>query len=493
MDCAVRAVSDDFIRTLGVVLTKIVSDVVPEYGSISCFNSINAPPISDYLVRIARYVNCSNECFVLALVYIDRIMKIHKFSVSVLNIHRLLITSVMLAAKFSDDVYYSNSFYAQVGGIKVAEMNLLEAQFLMLIKYQLFVNAKDYENCRKGVESSSNKIYTIPLLSQNNTNKNTNHNFNSTKLKYSNNNTLFNTNNSVFNSNNNTLFNTNNTPFNSNNTVFNTNNSVYNTNNTLFNTNNTLYNSNNNSVFNTNNTVYNSNNTVYSTNNSKVYNNSTFNGINGYSNGYASSKSLHDDLYNKLQLNKENNCRYNAADSNKGKAYNLYGYNNTVGHNYNALNYNTLNHNINQNPIHHNTTNRNNVNHNVKPEPINCYGSGFNQYSGYDYSSAFKNDDDYLITREKLSLSNYIYDFGAENRFARTESALTVSTSASDTQETPDEATLRDRETFRTKFDECEAFVNALETRFKDTLKKKSSSNVGTVQQLTLINLKNDW
>ncbi|UKJ89603.2 hypothetical protein MACJ_002854 [Theileria orientalis] len=161
MDCVVRATGDEFIRTLGVVLTKIVSDVAPEYGPISCFNSMNAPPISDYLTRIARYVNCSNECFVLALVYIDRIMRLHRFSVSVLNIHRLLITSVMLAAKFSDDVYYSNSFYAQVGGIKVAEMNQLEAQFLILINYHLFVDARDYENCRKGVESSSTKIYTL--------------------------------------------------------------------------------------------------------------------------------------------------------------------------------------------------------------------------------------------------------------------------------------------------------------------------------------------
>ncbi|AFZ81173.1 cyclin domain-containing protein [Theileria equi strain WA] len=160
-ECIASAAGEGFIKTLGAYLTKIVEESAPTIKCIiSTFNSVNAPPVSDYLARIARYVHCSNECFVLALVYIDRIVKYHKdFTVSVVNIHRLLITAIMLAAKFSDDVYYSNSFYAQVGGIKVSEINVLEAQFLMLINYQLYVNATDYENCRRGVEISSARPY----------------------------------------------------------------------------------------------------------------------------------------------------------------------------------------------------------------------------------------------------------------------------------------------------------------------------------------------
>ncbi len=56
---------------------------------------------------------CSGECFVLALVYIDRIIQSNpSFMVNSLNIHRLLITSVMLAAKFFDDQYFNNAYYA---------------------------------------------------------------------------------------------------------------------------------------------------------------------------------------------------------------------------------------------------------------------------------------------------------------------------------------------------------------------------------------------
>ncbi|GBE61669.1 cyclin2 related protein [Babesia ovata] len=119
---------------------------------------MNAPSISiaDYVSRIARHVRCSNECFVLALVYIERITRMHKdFAVSILNVHRLIITAVMLAAKFSDDVYYSNKFYAQVGGVNVAEINMLEAQFLTMLNFQLYVSALEYESCRMGVEKAN--------------------------------------------------------------------------------------------------------------------------------------------------------------------------------------------------------------------------------------------------------------------------------------------------------------------------------------------------
>ena len=44
------------------------------------------------------------------------------FVISSLNVHRLLITSIMLASKFFDDVYYNNAYYARVGGISNSEV-----------------------------------------------------------------------------------------------------------------------------------------------------------------------------------------------------------------------------------------------------------------------------------------------------------------------------------------------------------------------------------
>ncbi|KAK2198281.1 bifunctional Cyclin PHO80-like/Cyclin-like superfamily/Cyclin-like [Babesia duncani] len=149
-----KPTDEGFIKLLANVLTKIVQENRDNKGVVTRFHSLGIPPISiaDYIVRIAKHVRCSNECFVLAFVYIDRILKLHsEFCLSALNVHRFVITAVMLAAKFTDDVYYSNKFYALVGGVKVAEINLLESQFLILINYQLYVRTCDYEACRIGL------------------------------------------------------------------------------------------------------------------------------------------------------------------------------------------------------------------------------------------------------------------------------------------------------------------------------------------------------
>jgi len=115
--------------------------------SLSKFHALRPPTISikDYLIRIAKYAVCSSECFVLALVYIDRVIQRNPdFVVNSLNIHRLLITSVMLAAKFFDDQYFNNAYYAKVGGVPCNEMNSLEVEFLFMTNFTLFVPSEQY-------------------------------------------------------------------------------------------------------------------------------------------------------------------------------------------------------------------------------------------------------------------------------------------------------------------------------------------------------------
>jgi hypothetical protein len=56
-----------------------------------------------------------------------------------LNVHRVCITAILLAAKFFDDAYYNNAYYAKVGGVLVSEMNGLEVEFLFRINFSLHV------------------------------------------------------------------------------------------------------------------------------------------------------------------------------------------------------------------------------------------------------------------------------------------------------------------------------------------------------------------
>lgn len=113
---------------------------------VTKFHALRPPSISvkDYLHRICKYASCSAECFVLALVYIDRLIQQADFTISSLNIHRVVVTSVMLAAKFFDDHYYNNAYYAKIGGVPCLEMNALELEFLFLINFSLYVEPQSY-------------------------------------------------------------------------------------------------------------------------------------------------------------------------------------------------------------------------------------------------------------------------------------------------------------------------------------------------------------
>lgn len=78
-----------------------------ETQKISVFHGLTRPTISltAYLERIFKYANCSPSCFVVAYVYLDRFaQKQPSLPITSFNVHRLLITSVLVSAKFMDDM-----------------------------------------------------------------------------------------------------------------------------------------------------------------------------------------------------------------------------------------------------------------------------------------------------------------------------------------------------------------------------------------------------
>jgi len=147
----VPCAGNQFIDGLGIVLMRWVeatSSLDDKSRKMTHFHSARPPRLSicEYLARIRKYFVASDECYVLALVYIDRASKNDaSMAVCELNVHRLLIVASMLAAKFNDDAYYSNSYYATVGGISLKELNALEARFLKIMNWKLLVSPKDYE------------------------------------------------------------------------------------------------------------------------------------------------------------------------------------------------------------------------------------------------------------------------------------------------------------------------------------------------------------
>jgi len=136
--------SNTLAPVLSYILTKMVErndKIALDDSKRTVFHAQKAPLISlhRYLERVLSFAPCSNSCFIIALIYIDRIIQNSDFILNSLSVHRMLITSVMLATKFFDDETLNNQYYAKVGGLQVHEVNQLENKFLDLIEFDLTI------------------------------------------------------------------------------------------------------------------------------------------------------------------------------------------------------------------------------------------------------------------------------------------------------------------------------------------------------------------
>ncbi len=141
------------------------SDVLSELQNR--FNAHRPPLISiyDYLVRIKKFSNCSGSCYILALIYIDRVLqKNPELLLTRLNIHRLIITSLILSVKFLDDLYYSNEYYSRIGGIASSELNRLELAMLSLLKFDLSIAPETYYHYIDSLRSEFLQLVCQELL-----------------------------------------------------------------------------------------------------------------------------------------------------------------------------------------------------------------------------------------------------------------------------------------------------------------------------------------
>ncbi|KAJ1815432.1 cyclin-like protein interacting with PHO85 [Coemansia sp. RSA 2599] len=112
--------------------------------SLTLFHARSVPTIDleTYMTRILKYCPCQNEVFLGLVVYMQQMIdqcarRRMPFTVDAFSIHRLVITAVTVGSKWFSDVFFTNSRYAKVGGISVAELNNLELQFLSIVDFDL--------------------------------------------------------------------------------------------------------------------------------------------------------------------------------------------------------------------------------------------------------------------------------------------------------------------------------------------------------------------
>ena len=126
-----------------------------------------------YVARVFRYCGCSSSAYVVALIYLVRLLRREREAsrrdegrnpvlLTGECAHRLFMTSVVVAAKYLDDVYFSNEHYAKIAGLPLAELNALEIDFLFRIGFELRVNPYEYRRVRAFLRTARETIARKP-------------------------------------------------------------------------------------------------------------------------------------------------------------------------------------------------------------------------------------------------------------------------------------------------------------------------------------------
>ena len=152
------------IRKISEVLNDIINENFLQSPNLETDNNnyfdyftCKKPPhisILDYLSRIVKYSRPESSTVTLSLILIDRFTDSQNIQLTHLNVHRIILTSIVIAIKYNEDEYYSNSFYAKVGGITLKEFNILEYKFLSSLDFRLYVIEEDFMNYKMHLEGT---------------------------------------------------------------------------------------------------------------------------------------------------------------------------------------------------------------------------------------------------------------------------------------------------------------------------------------------------
>jgi hypothetical protein len=95
----------------------------------------------------------------MAFIYIDKYTQADPtFHLSAKSIHRynpnsrrLLLVSILVAAKIHEDFYYDNNTFANAGGVPVKHINELEMHFLKVLQFRVFILSDEFEEYRQKI------------------------------------------------------------------------------------------------------------------------------------------------------------------------------------------------------------------------------------------------------------------------------------------------------------------------------------------------------
>ncbi|TQV91471.1 hypothetical protein V2A60_008882 [Cordyceps javanica] len=124
---------DDMVELIAHMLNELIATndaIRTTSGGLTRFHS-----------RLAKHATLIPPLLLSMVYYIDRLCALYpEFTINTLTVHRFLITAATVAAKGLSDSFWNNTTYARVGGVRLAELKMLELEFLYRVDWRIVPN-----------------------------------------------------------------------------------------------------------------------------------------------------------------------------------------------------------------------------------------------------------------------------------------------------------------------------------------------------------------
>eukprot|EP00756_Hemistasia_phaeocysticola_P004983 Hpha_TRINITY_DN13118_c0_g1::TRINITY_DN13118_c0_g1_i1::g.113776::m.113776 len=144
------------------VLTRVHANPAPRvlgpHHKLAHFSFVEVPPVT-----VAQFVRALHEHvkpveWVTSLILVDRLMVKLDHQLSPYNVHRLLLTGVVIGTKLHRDHPGLNRLFAALCDMELEDLNTMERLFISMLEWDIFVGETDYKLMTQGLESSSSKM-----------------------------------------------------------------------------------------------------------------------------------------------------------------------------------------------------------------------------------------------------------------------------------------------------------------------------------------------
>ncbi|KAI8099582.1 uncharacterized protein BX664DRAFT_321651 [Halteromyces radiatus] len=126
----------------------------PYRHSFSSVSGNASPAFKRFCLQVLTATQLSESAVFLALKYIANLLESNpSIEGAEGSEYRLFIVALMLANKFLDDNTFTNKTWSEVSGMKVQDLNIMEAEFLEALEYNLFVREHDYMNWKTTLDT----------------------------------------------------------------------------------------------------------------------------------------------------------------------------------------------------------------------------------------------------------------------------------------------------------------------------------------------------